>query len=379
MKNSKFWTPNLKKPMYMLLALISSGPAIAQDFYTPNSGTPAPLYQDHATSLMGIGTARPTSDLTIYTSHFNPGPGSVPMDQATAGLDIQNISPTGYDNGQCNLTSFYIHRVGHCSYPYDRDQYGNDFDGVDFIVTGIGATGIGTGTPAAKLHINVPDGSNDVLLATGPYGNPKGSNPYMIVNYEGTTGIGCWGQWGNAGGEQIAQLTVMASQTSWPLWVSVQGDPFKPTPNLVVNDKGLVGINTGSPTYQLDVNGNTRVTGNEYVTGIVQIGLQKPVTSPYNDYALSVDGNIAAKKVMVEISDWNDKVFEKTYSLPTLEQVEAYIKTQKRLPDVPSECEVIQNGISLGDMNATLLKKIEELTLYVIQQQKEIDALKIKK
>ena len=104
-----------------------------------------------------------------------------------------------------------------------------------------------------------------------------------------------------------------------------------------------------------------------------------PVTSAYNDYKLAVNGNIAAKKVMVEISDWNDKVFEKSYSLPTLEQVETYVNANKHLPEVPSECEVLQNGISVGDMNATLLKKIEELTLYVIQQQKEIEALKTKK
>ena len=125
--------------------------------------------------------------------------------------------------------------------------------------------------------------------------------------------------------------------------------------------------------HQVDLWGTLNVTDK------VVIGGMAPVTSAYNDYKLAVNGNIAAKKVMVEISDWNDKVFEKSYSLPTLEQVETYVNANKHLPEVPSECEVLQNGISVGDMNATLLKKIEELTLYVIQQQKEIEALKTKK
>jgi hypothetical protein len=76
--------------------------------------------------------------------------------------------------------------------------------------------------------------------------------------------------------------------------------------------------------------------------------------------------------------DWSDFVFEKGYKLPALSDIEAYISANKHLPDIPSECDAIDKGVDVGEMNKLLLQKVEELTLYLIQQQKEIDALKNK-
>ena len=71
-----------------------------------------------------------------------------------------------------------------------------------------------------------------------------------------------------------------------------------------------------------------------------------------------------------------DYVFEKNYDLRTLAEVEAYINQNKHLPEIPAAKEMEQNGVNLGEMNMMLLKKVEELTLYVIEQQKEIKELK---
>jgi hypothetical protein len=97
-----------------------------------------------------------------------------------------------------------------------------------------------------------------------------------------------------------------------------------------------------------------------------------------------VKGNVKVKgKVIADsivINSWvikaPDYVFEDNYALPTLQQVESFVKQNRHLPDVPSARQMETQGVNVGEMNMVLLKKVEELTLYVLQQQKEIDALK---
>jgi hypothetical protein len=90
------------------------------------------------------------------------------------------------------------------------------------------------------------------------------------------------------------------------------------------------------------------------------------------------DGKISAKEIEVMPDVWADDVYCDQYNLISIPELKQYITKNKKLPGVPSESEVKQNGINLGDMNAVLLKKVEELTLYIILQQNEIDALKEK-
>lgn len=98
-------------------------------------------------------------------------------------------------------------------------------------------------------------------------------------------------------------------------------------------------------------------------------------TSNTDDFKLAVNGTIRAKEIKVE-ANWADFVFEEGYKLRSLEEVAAYIKTNKHLPDIPSEKEVSENGIHIGEMNAKLLQKIEELTIYMIDMKNENDKLK---
>lgn len=77
-------------------------------------------------------------------------------------------------------------------------------------------------------------------------------------------------------------------------------------------------------------------------------------------------------EVKVEAAKWSNCVFEKDYKLPTLQEVENHINEHKHLPDIPSEAEVNENGVSLSEMQAKLLQKIEELTLYTIELNKTV-------
>ncbi len=87
---------------------------------------------------------------------------------------------------------------------------------------------------------------------------------------------------------------------------------------------------------------------------------------------LTVDGTIKAREVKVQTDVWSDFVFSPDYNLRPLNEVKSFIKDNRHLPGVPSEKEVIAEGIDLAAMNAVLLQKIEELTLYIIEQQKNI-------
>ncbi|OXA84961.1 hypothetical protein [Flavobacterium hercynium] len=108
--------------------------------------------------------------------------------------------------------------------------------------------------------------------------------------------------------------------------------------------------------------------GNSYInSGNVGIGTANPQNK------LDVKGTIRSQEVKVELNNWPDFVFKKEYTLPTLIEVEKHITEKGHLENIPSEKEVLKNGINLGEMDAKLLQKIEELTLYVIELNKKIE------
>ena len=113
------------------------------------------------------------------------------------------------------------------------------------------------------------------------------------------------------------------------------------TPMFTVQADGKVGIKTNDPQNELDVNGTIR-----------------------------------AKEIKVE-SNWADFVFKKDYKLATLREVKKHIEEKGTLPGVPSESDVKTNGVNLGEVNALLLQKIEELTLYAIKQQELIEKMQV--
>ena len=193
-------------------------------------------------------------------------------------------------------------------------------------------------------------------------------------------------------------------------------------PNIIFNNKGYVGIGTTSPITTLDVNGSVKLgngatysdlvfktgTAMSGTNGVFEIfprtipltGTARQTThfknasdffgktehdvlvdgnvgigtSDTKGFKLGVNGKIFANEIKVAIyPNWPDFVFEKTYSLPSLREVENHIKEKGHLKNIPSSKEVEKNGFFLGEMDAKLLQKIEELTLYIIEQEKKFE------
>lgn len=112
---------------------------------------------------------------------------------------------------------------------------------------------------------------------------------------------------------------------------------------------------------------NTSIAINEDLN--VGVGILNP------NYKLDVNGTIHSQEVKVDMNGWSDFVFKKEYDLPTLQEVEKHINEKGHLENIPSEEEVLKNGINLGEMNAKLLQKIEEVTLHLIEKDKQINFL----
>ena len=123
---------------------------------------------------------------------------------------------------------------------------------------------------------------------------------------------------------------------------------------------------THSNTAASDLIERMIISGN----GNVGIGTIDP------DSRLSVNGTIHSKEVKVDLDGWSDHVFRQDYPLMDLKEVSSYIVENQHLPNIPTETEVKENGINLGEMNAKLLEKIEELTLYLIEQNRELKELR---
>lgn len=138
-------------------------------------------------------------------------------------------------------------------------------------------------------------------------------------------------------------------------------------PVMVFDSRLTASVVATRPLFAWDSYGNRKMVLN--ADGGVGIG-----TTTTGPHKLAVEGSIGAREIKVQATGWSDFVFEKNYSLPTLEEVEKHINEKGHLKDIPSEKEVLENGINLGEMNSKLLQKIEELTLYSIEQNKKIEA-----
>ncbi|MBL7909929.1 MAG: hypothetical protein JNJ41_02595 [Bacteroidia bacterium] len=191
--------------------------------------------------------------------------------------------------------------------------------------------GIATTTPTNPLHIQANNAAGYGLLV-----NQIGA---------GQSGINLW------------NTNVANPGRNWGLWSTGAGN-VGGAGNFIIRDV------TASQT-RLFISG---------ATGQVLIGDPTAVTLPVG-YKLYVQTGILTEKVKVALIntvDWADYVFEKNYKLKSLEEVDSYISANEHLPGVPSASELVeQGGIDLGKMDAKLMEKIEELTLYSIQLNKK--------
>lgn len=145
---------------------------------------------------------------------------------------------------------------------------------------------------------------------------------------------------------------------------------------------GLLQIHTDGSASDIvfGYGSSTSFTEGMRIKGNGNVGIGTALTNNPNNYKLAVNGTIGAKGVNIEITSttWADYVFEKKYKMMSLEEVEQFIFKNKHLPNIPSACDVEKQGIDVGLIEAKLLEKIEELTLYIIGQEKRIKELEAK-
>jgi len=133
-------------------------------------------------------------------------------------------------------------------------------------------------------------------------------------------------------------------------------------------DEVMQGTQAVSLTYKNNFKGTVTNQGDLYSTGNMGIG-----TTDTKGYKLAVNGKIRTQEIKVETTNWPDYVFANDYQLPSLKETEEHIKKKGHLPGIPSAEEVKAHGVSLGEMNAKLLQKIEEMTLIMIQLNKKVE------
>jgi len=114
-------------------------------------------------------------------------------------------------------------------------------------------------------------------------------------------------------------------------------------------------------------------SGNITLSGKIGINTVNTVS----DYALAVDGGVITTKVYIkEVKQWPDYVFDDNYHLLSLDELKAYLRSNKHLPGVPSEQEIVKHGYDFSEMQSILLEKIEEMTRYILMLQDEVNSLK---
>jgi hypothetical protein len=204
-----------------------------------------------------------------------------------------------------------------------------------------------------------------------------------------------------------ARVGVFTDNPEHPLDINGHGQ-FRTT--LTVNHRLSIGTETSSfaqlkiknpnssAAIQIDQTGNSslnnkllfmeysnpsteiiKVTGpNGHVPLLIDVAGNFRFSSPTQDlfFINANDQTVYSRRIVVDQLVWPDYVFRAGYQLMPLEEVKEYIEINGHLPNVPTEQEVVENGVDLADMNKILLEKIEELTLYIIQQQAEIEKIK---
>lgn len=155
-----------------------------------------------------------------------------------------------------------------------------------------------------------------------------------------------------------------------------EGFRFLVRPEGVVYQEGSSAIPLSSAPLIITEDGKVGIGFNTIMPGIPQPTYEEKVPGEYNLY---INGDMIAEKVVVKLRNhWADDVFEPEYTLTPLSEVEQFIKKHKHLPNVPSAKELKKTGLDMEKIQTIQMQKIEELTLYLIEMQKENEILKKK-
>lgn len=326
------------------------------NFFVPNSGMPTKNSIDNLLYIkndgnIGVGTSLPKQMLHVVGGNIlisrvanrnDRAPGST-----NGSILFGDVTSTQYPFGSWGIEYLNDSENGHgLNFWKTADANGASINYVLFLCeegSYKGNVGIGTKTPSCKLEVS--GSAKTTSLQTG------------TLNVTGNV-----------------SFRNLAGNTTKVITIDNNGD-------LLTEEFSSFHDNMGNhvASQNLNLNGNKLVNGSSGTGGIyihtngnVRIGAGNMIPTK----ALEVNGTIRSKEVIVEVANWSDFVFDNNYNLMSLKDTESYIKQNGHLPNIPSAAEVEKEGIQLGEMNALLLQKVEELTLYVIELQKQIDELK---
>ncbi|GAB5473192.1 MAG: hypothetical protein Mars2KO_12910 [Maribacter sp.] len=289
---------------------------------------------------------------------------------------MHNISSASYGDGD----DVSIFTYG------NRDlTFGTGTGNVIIFPSSGGDVGIGTTTPGAKLDVNGIMRAQDKILVNkaGTYRIAlngendsfiRGRNSSSETKFDIHTNGNTYFNGGNVGiGTASPSALFEVNDNINNDWLSKMYNGGGEGQGLLVQSGygGSNSNNVGTILQLEDGNGNLRMKVQS--NGKVGIG----TNDIPNGYKLAIAGSAIAEEIDVQLQgQWPDFVFKEAYELPSLKEVETHIRRKGHLQNIPSEEEVKEKGINLGEMDAKLLQKIEELMLYTIQQQKEIESLK---
>jgi len=312
----------------------SSGPVGPASWTTGSGG----IFNNPLSSNVGIGTANPQAKLDVAGAGMSTGSSgqfngdliiqaNTGSRNETAGAALEFVIPANTDGsnmwGQARIMTVAGNAnsgnaTGKMIFGTRRHAGGSWLYGSDITIDGNGAIGIGKTNPAFKLDVE---------------GHVQVSG---FVKHTGNA-------WTGAAGNLIA------------------GNPGDMNSLGLRADNNIIfGKSGGVETIRIDGNGN------------LGIG-----TTDTKGYKLAVAGEMIAEKMVVKKQvNWPDYVFDPAYKLPTLISVADFVKDNQHLPNIPSASQISKNGIDLAETQTLLLQKIEELTLYAIAQEKQLELQK---
>jgi len=292
------------------------------------------VYTHPAIQRLGIGTSTPIAELDvtggIRSSNLS----------GTSGFNIVHVGSDGILNKLAppsgNANQYVLYGDGTWnSLPVGAVNWALSGSNDLYNTNASGRVGIGTTTPSQQLEVQHDDQHGGIAInqTSGTYYKSE-----IKFNHQGNQKWAIGTNLGNT------------SSQSFFIW-----DHVAYKSRFYIDEKGKIFIG--------DFTGNL------------------PCVSCTTDlYKLYVEGGIAARDIKVTANNFPDYVFEKNYKLPSIGELEQFIGQNGHLPGIPSKKEVEANdGFDVGDMQIRLLEKIEELSLYIIDMQKQIDELKLQK